>query len=775
MQILLLIASLGVAQGAGVDDPRVHAFLSRHCGECHGATKPKGDFRLDQLATGDRWFNVLEQLQSGAMPPKAKPRPDAAELKAIIERVRVSLEAADSRRRAEHGRVVLRRLNRTEYSNTVGDLLGVETDFKGLLALDGTSDGFDNVGSALHLSSFALERYLEAAGTALNVAIVNRGAPPVLQKRYTLKNSHYVRTYNDLFYRVLPDETVVCFQSTHDTRVYVDGFWPPDRGHYRFRICASGHQSSGKPVTFDVTSLTTGLVGYFDAPADKPTVFEFVARMEPRSGLSLLPYGLGNAVSHAPGKATKYTGPGLAVHWIEVEGPLYDSWPPPSHRRLFGELGQAPLPKDRTFLEVVSKNPEADAEPLLRAFVRRAFRREVTDGDVRPFVEVVKARLAEKDSFEQAMRAGFTAVMTSPRFLFLDEKPGKLDSYALASRLSYFFWSTMPDEELLDLAAKGRLGDPSVLRAQVERMLRSPKSEAFTRNFCGQWLGLRDIDFTEPSGAYPEFDPMLKASMVRETELFFSEVLKEDLSVANFVASDFSFLNGRLSRHYAIPGIDGWEFRKTTLPPDSHRGGLITMASVLKVTADGTRTSPIKRGVWVLERILGTPPPKPPANVAAIEPDIRGAKTIREQLAKHRNDPSCAGCHARIDPPGFVLESFDVIGGWRDYYRVTNWGPGVKEVKGQRYLRGQDVDSTAELPNGQKIRNIDDFKQALLKDKDQLARSMARRLVTYATGGAPESSDQREIEAIVGRIREKNYGFRTLVHEIVQSRLFREK
>jgi hypothetical protein len=775
MQILLLLASLGVAQGAGLDDPQVHAFLARHCTECHGATKPKGDFRLEQLAAGDRWTSVAEQLQSGAMPPKAKPRPDAAELKTVIERIRAGLEAADSRRRAEHGRVVLRRLNRVEYSNTVGDLLGVETDFKGLLALDGTSDGFDNVGAALHLSSFALERYLEAAGTALDVAIVNRTAPAKVQKHTTLKNSHYVRTYKENFYRVLDDETVVCFMSTHDTRVYVDGFWPQDRGYYRFRICASGYQSSGKPVTFDVTSLTTGLIGYFDAPPDKPTVFEFVARFEPQSALSILPYGLPNTVWKTPGKATIYTGPGLAVHWIDFEGPLYESWPPPSHRRLFGDRIQASISGDRSRLEVVSSAPLADAEELLRGVVRRAFRRDVTDADVRPFVDIVKTRLEEKDSFEQAMRAAYSAVMTSPRFLFLDEKPGKLDDFALASRLSYFFWSTMPDDELLDLAAKGRLGQPALLRAQVERMLKSPKAEAFTRNFCGQWLGLRDIDFTEPSGAYPEFDQMLKASMAREPELFFAEILKEDLSLANFVSSDFSFLNGRLSKHYGIAGIDGWEFRKAALPPESHRGGVMTMAGVLKVTANGTTTSPITRGVWVLERILGTPPPKPPANVAALEPDIRGAKTLREQLAKHRNDPSCASCHSRIDPPGFVLENFDVIGGWRDFYRVTNWGPGVKEVKGQRYLRAQDVDPTAELADGQKIRNIDEFKQTLLRDKDQLARSLARRLVTYATGGAPESSDQREIEAIVAKVRAKNYGFRTLIHEIVQSRLFREK
>jgi hypothetical protein len=385
-------------------------------------------------------------------------------------------------------------------------------------------------------------------------------------------------------------------------------------------------------------------------------------------------------------------------------------------------------------------------------------------------------RLQEKDSFEQAVRAALAAIMSSPRFLFLDEKPGKLDDYALACRLSYFLWSTMPDEELFSAAENGKLGTREALRGQVERMLRSPKAEAFTRNFCGQWLGLRDIDFTEPNYlSYPEFDQMLKISMVKETELFFSEVLKEDLSLANFVASDFSFLNGRLAAHYGIPGVDGWEFRKVALPPESHRGGVMTMASVLKVTANGTTTSPIKRGVWVLEQILGTPPPKPPANVPAIEPDIRGAKTLREQLAKHRNDATCATCHARIDPPGFVLENFDVIGGWRDFYRLTNWVAGAKEIKGVRYLRGRDVDPASELADGRRIQNVDELKQEILKDKDQVARALTRRLVTYATGGSPESLDEPEIESIVGRIRGHDYGLRTLVHEIVQSRLFREK
>jgi hypothetical protein len=372
---------------------------------------------------------------------------------------------------------------------------------------------------------------------------------------------------------------------------------------------------------------------------------------------------------------------------------------------------------------------------------------------------------------------GLKAVLVSPNFLFLRETPGRLDEFALASRLSYFLWSSMPDEPLLECAREGKLSDAGVLRDQVERMLADPKAAALTENFVGQWLGLRDIDFTEPSHIlYPEYDEMLREAIVRETELFFTEVLRHDLSLANFVASDFSLLNGRLAKHYGIPGIEGSEFRKVNLPPESHRGGVLTMASVLKVTANGTSTSPVIRGAWVLDRILGTPPPKPPADVPAIEPDIRGATTIREQLAKHRRIESCAACHAEIDPPGFALESFDVIGGWRDNYRTTGSGESVT-VDGRRmpYHKGKPVDPADVLPDGRQFANIDELKQLLLADKDQVARAMTGKLLTYATGQAPSAADQPAVEAIVGRIRDKDYGLRTLVHEVVQSEVFQTK
>jgi mono/diheme cytochrome c family protein len=768
-------------------EEQVRPFLVEHCQKCHGAGKPKGGFRVDRLsvdfadrAVRERWASVLRRVRAGEMPPREEPRPPEKEARALADWIGGRLDAA---RRAE-GRVVLRRLNRTEYENTVRDLLGVEVPLKEQLPRDGSADGFDNVGAALHTSSFLMERYLEAADAALGAAVANRPRPTTINKRYSLTETHHVKTTTESVFRK-SDDAVVCFSSSEWNAVWLSPFYPAERGRYRFRISASGFQSSGKPVAYRVTTngsrLTgkSGLIGYFDAPADKPTVVEFVRSIEPRTTISILPYGLAGANTVHKVGADKYEGPGLAVQWVEVEGPLNESWPPPSHRRLFGDLalGPAPTANHPDRVEVVSKDPEADAERLLRAFARRAFRRAVTDDDVKPFLTLVKAKLAEKRSFEQAVRVGFLAVMASPDFLFLREKPGKLDDFALASRLSYFLWSTMPDEELLTLAEGRKLTDPEMLHKQVERMLDDPRAAAFTENFVGQWLGLRDIDFTEPSHIlYPEFDHMLKVSMIRETELFFEAVLKDDLSLTEFVASDFTLLNGRLAKHYGIPGVEGYEFRKVTLPPESHRGGVLTMASVLKVTANGTTTSPVLRGAWVLDRILGAPPSPPPEGVAALEPDIRGAVTIREQLAKHRKNESCAACHARIDPPGFALESFDVIGGWRENYRTSGSGEAVT-VDGRRmpYHKGKKVDPSDVMPDGQKFRNIDEFKRLLLKDKDQLARALAVKLLVYATGARVETSDQPEIEAIVRKARDKKYGFRTLVHEVVQSKLFQNK
>jgi hypothetical protein len=448
---------------------------------------------------------------------------------------------------------------------------------------------------------------------------------------------------------------------------------------------------------------------------------------------------------------------------------------------LFGDLKQKNMPKedDPDWREVVSQNPLTDAERILRQFARRAFRRPVMEEDIQPILARVRQRLEAGYTFEQAVRVGLKAVLVSPQFLFFHEKSpkegGKLDDFALASRLSYFLWSSMPDEELFRLAADQKLHQPEVLRQQVERLLKDDKAAAFTREFTGQWLSLRAIDATMPDRTlYPEYDDSLKSAMLKETNLFFNEVLTQDLPLTSFVASDITFLNERLAKHYGIPGVEGMDMRRVNLPAGSHRGGVMTMGSVLKVTANGTTTSPVLRGSWVLERILGTPPAKPPVDVEAIEPDIRGATTIREQLAKHRDVEACAGCHKKIDPPGFALESFDVIGGWRENYRsLTN--NGERDSQGRRVRPGPPVDPSDVLTDGRRFQNINEFKQLLLTDKDQLARNLAEKLLAYATGAEPTPLDRPQIESIIQRTRESKNGFRSLIHEIVQSALFQTK
>ena len=779
-------------------DDQIRPLLARHCVTCHRGDKPKGNLRLENLtfnlesaAARKQWTAVVERLRAGEMPPQdsKQPRPTEKEVLALTDWLAPRVAAADAAARTAQGRVILRRLNRSEYENTVNDLLGIKVSLKEQLPADGSANGFDNAGAAHHTSSFLMEKYLEAADSALNMAIANRPKPPpLISKKYSLKDGHPVRGTTEDVYRFLDNGEVVCFCSSEWHNVGISTFYPPDAGNYRFRISASTIQGDGKPVTFRVTTSDTrltgthGLISYFDAPPDKPTVFEFVRYMEPRTTIRMLPYGLAGANTVKQTGGEDWNGPGLAVQYVEVEGPLNETWPPESHRRLFGDMPQKKFPvynfSDR--VEVVSEEPLVDAERILTKFTRRAFRRTVTADDVAPFVAIVKTKLDGGYTFELAMRAALKGVLISPEFLFLRERPGRLDDFSLACRLSYFLWSTMPDDELSRLAEQQKLSQPDVFRQQVERLLAHSRAATFTESFVGQWLGLREIDATEPSHlVYPEFDHLLKVSMIREAELFFDEVLKHDLSLTSFVASDFTMLNGRLGKHYGIPGLTGWEFHKTQLPPDSHRGGVITMASVMKVTANGTSTSPVMRGAWVLDRILGTPPLPPPEGVAAIDPDIRGATTIREQLAKHRTDPACASCHSKIDPPGFALESFDCIGGWREKYRISGWRRDAEEVvldgRKMNYYRGPRVDPSSVTEDGQPFQNIDEFRQLLLRDKDQLARSLTTKLLTYSTGGGPTKADRPEIEAIVARVREKNYGFRSLLHEVVQSSLFQNK
>jgi len=346
-------------------------------------------------------------------------------------------------------------------------------------------------------------------------------------------------------------------------------------------------------------------------------------------------------------------------------------------------------------------------------------------------------------------------------------------------------WSTLPDDELQTLGTEGTLHQPDVLNSQVERMLASPKAGAFVENFLGQWLELRQIDFTQPDRKlYPEFDDILKAAMVGETHAFFAQMLRDDSKLASLIHSNFLMLNRCIAEHYKIGGVTGEEFRRVPLPAGCHRGGVLTQASVLKVTANGTVSSPVLRGAWVMKRLLGEPLPPPPADIPAFEPDTRGATTIREQLAKHCKLVVCASCHSRMDPPGFALESFDVIGGWRDRYRAERGSsvePGdVPKVKlhGRdvwEYRLGRPVDASGKLADGQEFKNIDDFKRLLMQREDQVTRNLTQNLLTYATGAGIQFADREVVETILARLKARRGGLRTLVHEIVQSPTFQTK
>lgn len=762
-------------------------FFTRHCEKCHSGENVNGNFSVvslkEDFATPQgrrQWMAVLQQLREGNMPPVDEPRPTVEDLQSVMNWISGKAEEAERARRETEGRVVMRRLNRAEYANTVRDLLGVEVDLADLLPLDTSTNGFDNNAELLHTSSFLIRNYLNAADRVLDEAIANEPEPWILKKRFDIREEKSVKATGSVYRHTDDGVAIFATWESANIRVTMWNFRSHVRGRYRFRISGYGFQSDGKPITFRVTAGTLKevteerLIDYFAVPGDKPTVVEFTEQLEPENRIRILAEGL-PALPPAVEKigADKYTGPGLVIQWVDVEGPILESWPPPSHKAIFGDLKQAQLSSKR--FEVVSEQPMVDAERILRDFARRAFRRNVSNDDIQPFLTRVKSKLDQNYSFEQAMRVGLKGILVSPDFLFLREHGPRLDDFALASRLSYFLWSSMPDEELFQLAATNRLHEHEVLREQVERLLSDPKARAFNTNFTGQWLSLRDIDATLPDGKlYPEYDDILKTSMLRETSLFFDEVLKNDLSVTHFVSSDFTFLNARLAKHYSIPGVEGMEMRRVTLPEESHRGGFLTMGSVLKVTANGTTTSPIIRGAWVLNRILGTPPPRPPLDVEAIEPDIRGATTIREQLAMHRDVESCASCHRRIDPPGFALESFDVIGGWREHYRATGE---PKEVNGRRvhYWNGPAVDPSDELTDGRRFRDIDEYKKLILEDKDQLARNLAEKLLAYGTGAAPSDMDKSQIELIVSRLRDRNYGFRTLIHEVVRSDLFQNK
>jgi len=767
------------------------AFVQSHCLDCHDAETQKEHLDLTALKPDAAdaeslaaWVKVHDRVRAGEMPPPKKAQPKADERDGFVRELAQTLQTASQAQQARDGRARARRLNRDEYQTTLRDLLGVHRDYRSLLPEDGRALGFDKVSSALSVSAEHLEAYMAAAEAALNDAFTPEPAPMKqhLPQRWE-DMSRLQRVFSYQFAQA-PD-ALVYFSDHWDN---ITGFEARQPGRYRFKVRGRAFQSD-EPVKARVRAgldneASRRIVTYTEFP---PGGAEFVVEtwLNPRETLHICPIGTApparNPTTHRvnlkrdnPG--SRYKGPGLALEWVEVEGPL---------------------PDDRLHTTILAgvdlqTGTRADAEKVLTRFLPLAFRRPVVKAEVGHFLKLFDAEAGER-GFTTGLKGAMQAALCSPHFLYLHGRPGPLDDYALASRLSYFLWNSMPDDALRSLALEGRLRSPDTLRQQVERMLNDPRAEAFSESFTGQWLDLRLINATTPDPElYPEFDELLAWSSVSETRLFFDEVLRRDLSLLNFVQSDFLMLNDRLARHYGIPGVDGIAFRSVANPSDGVRGGLLGQASVLKVTANGTTTSPILRGVWMMDRLIGKPPPPPPAGVPALEPDIRGASNIREQLAKHRDEASCAACHVKIDPPGFALESFDVIGGWRDRYRASREGAqetipvsrplylDVRSIQRDPKSRvhpmsavglGPVVVASSEF-EGKAFRDVKDFRTALLADPDQLARAFVTKLATYATGTGLQFADRAVVDDIVRRLKEHNLGVRSAIHEVVQSPLF---
>lgn len=482
--------------------------------------------------------------------------------------------------------------------------------------------------------------------------------------------------------------------------------------------------------------------------------------------------------------AKKYAGEGVAVKWLTIQGPLVDQWPPESTRRVLTGVEFSGRTVSDYQIEL-SDTPLAHVTGIVQRLAPQVFRRPVTDVEVQAFGRLAEPAIRNGASFQQAVRIPLRAMLSSPQFLFHSRNSGPLDDYSLATRLAGFLWKSLPDQELFQLARRRELSDPKTLERQVDRMLKDDKSIRFVEDFLNQWLKLKDIDATTPDEKlYIEYDDVLRQAMLAETRRFLRELIDENLSASNLVESHLTFLNRRLAEHYGIAlpadaGLPGEIMRRVELPNDSVRGGLLTHASILKVTANGTVTSPIKRGSFVLTSLLGTPPDRPTFSVEAIEPDTRGTTTIRETLDAHRNVASCASCHKHIDPPGFALESFDPIGGHRTRYRSTGqsdrpqrklFGRGIRE-----YREGLPVDASGVTAQGEYFKGIREFKRYLMKDQEQVARNLICQLIAYATGGEIQFSDRAEVDRNLEETKEQGYPMRTIIHQIVQSRLFRNK
>ncbi len=837
-QPVLLAALFVLTHGVNTqaEEYNFKPFLTSYCVKCHGAVEQEGELRLDTLSTkfadplvASKWGEVLNAINGHEMPPEDERQPKTGEAADFARWLETSLAAAEIAKRSTT--VVLRRMNRAEYNNTIRDLIGVDNNPAGAFPEDPPAGGFDNIAAALTMSPLQLELYYKAAREILDHALVEGEQPSAIKWRFDPEENNkgtdryrVRRGDNNVLVNHGESKVEGAFTRIHhsawNTGVGFRDFRVPHEGEYIIRIRAASHIPSRQELVESAAVMlkkrrddavaknpagarwsdeqlqrdlkhfkTEPMYNYgpprlklginlggtpiditeFDvaAPLDKPQTYEVRAYFtKDKAGVKIAnAYSVPKVLENFWMQGRReFARPELLIDWIELEGPIYPQWPPQTHTNILFES-----PKKDT-------DEKAYAAQVIKRFMARAYRRPLQPGEADAKIALYEKLRPQKPSFVEAIKPPLAAILSSPHFLYLVEPAAgeqasrELNDFELASRLSYFLWSSMPDLPLLKVALNGKLRDPDVLKAQVTRMLADEKSEAFVKNFAGQWLGLRKVGANPPvETLYPAYDRHLEVSMVKETEAFFAEILHNNLDARQLIKSDFLTLNERMARFYGIDGVRGDEFRRVTAPAGSHRGGVVTQASIHCITSNGTRTSPVTRGVWVMKTLLGTDPGLPVANVGEIPGKVPGINkaTVRERLEIHRQNASCARCHNKIDPLGFALENFNACGQWRD-----------REGHGYNGRIGSNdplIDASAKMPDGSEFNGVEGLQQQLLKNEDLFLQSLASQMSTYALGRELGFSDRPAIRQHVDAMKKNKYTLRSLLEAIVTSPQFTKR
>lgn len=740
-------AAVADEEGSFVDG-QLRPFLSTYCVQCHSGEEPSGEFSLDEaslLEQGaehrEQWETVVEYLRADMMPPEDETQPEKDQVEQIVASIEDNFLAIDCENTTSPGPAIIRRLNRAEYANTIRDLLDIEFEGADDFPSDDVGYGFDNIGDVLSISPILMERYLAAAEEIATTAIVADDP----------RRSRIVR----LEAEDLPND-IPAGAALDSLRYFYSGgevYTELEIGHageYRLKARAFGEQAGDEPVkmAFRVNGEQAHVADVV-ATSAKPEVYDAVIELP--AGTVRLAAAFINDFYNENAPEGENRDRNMAIDYLELEGPL--------------NVEPAPLPESHRRIMICEPTPETRnecAREIIRNFAEQAYRRPLSGIEVSRLTNLVDFAEQEGASFERGIQLVVQAVLASPHFLFRTELPDEdlddgrvTNDYQLASRLSYFLWSSMPDATLFELAEEDRLHEPEVLEAQVRRMLADPKSVALVDNFASQWLQIRNLDLVDPDrNRYPAFNDDLRHAMRRETELFFETLIREDRSVLEMIDADFTFLNERLARHYGIEGVEGDKFRRVQLE-DRTRGGVLTQGSVLTVTSNPTRTSPVKRGKWVMEQLLAVSPPAAPANVPQLEDEGRKlVGTLRQKMEQHRSDPSCAICHMTMDPLGFGLENFDAVGAWRDQDE------------------GLPIDASGELPSGASFAGPAELKQLLLGRADEFRRGVAENMLVYAIGRGLTLADRCEVDKIVEALRAGDDRFSELVLAVVRSNAF---